>query len=180
MAKWADRRNAVADLNRLAAKDIERLLGDLTNTADAQAALHDILPQLIQTYGSAAATIAADWYDNLREEVGAAKRFTAIPAEVADVGAHSLVGWAASEATDDAAFETLLLGGVQRRVAQFDRLTIMRSSVADPSARGWARVGAGDCDFCEMLIGRGAVYTEDTADFQAHDHCGCTAEPEFG
>lgn len=179
MAKWSERRQAVADLNRLAANDIERLLGDLTNVSDVQTALNDILPALIHTYGSAASTLAANWYDDLREELAVARRFTAIPADVKDVGADALVGWASSTATDDASFQTLLLGGLQRRIAQFDRLTIMGSSVADPSAQGWKRVGVGECDFCQLLLGRGAVYSEVTADFQAHDRCGCTAVPEF-
>src|SRR5450756_974958 len=51
-------------------------------------------------------------------------------------------------------------------------------SVADRRARGWARAGTGRCDFCAMLIGRGAVYTEATANFETHDHCGCVAVPE--
>jgi hypothetical protein len=55
----------------------------------------------------------------------------------------------------------------------------MGSSIADPKARGWMRVGSGRCDFCRMLIGRGAVYTESTVDFHAHDHCGCGATPAW-
>jgi hypothetical protein len=31
-----------------------------------------------------------------------------------------------------------------------------------------------------MLADRGAVYSEATADFAAHDHCGCSAEPVYG
>ena len=53
------------------------------------------------------------------------------------------------------------------------------SSTTDPKARGWQRVGVGECDFCSMLIGRGAVYSEATADFLSHDHCHCYAEPAF-
>lgn len=179
MAKWSDRRQAVADLNRLAANDLQRLLGDLTTAGSVREALRDVLPLLVQRYGQAAATLAANAYDDMRDEAAVAKRFTAIPAEVTKTGTDALIGWAAGEATDDQAFQSLVLGGVQRRIAKFDRLTIMQSSIADPSARGWQRVGVGECDFCRLLLGRGAVYSEDTADFQAHDHCGCTAEPAF-
>jgi hypothetical protein len=70
-------------------------------------------------------------------------------------------------------------GGLQRIIANADRQTIQASSIADPGARGWAREGSGNCDFCAMLIGRGAVYTEATADFDSHDHCGCIAVPAF-
>jgi hypothetical protein len=31
-----------------------------------------------------------------------------------------------------------------------------------------------------MLAGRGSVYSADTAEFEAHDHCGCSAEPVYG
>lgn len=35
------------------------------------------------------------------------------------------------------------------------------------------------CAFCAMLAGRGPVYSEETAYFESHKHCGCTAEPVF-
>jgi hypothetical protein len=40
-------------------------------------------------------------------------------------------------------------------------------------------LGGAGCDFCQMLAGRGEVYSAETADFEAHDHCGCTAEPIY-
>jgi hypothetical protein len=53
-----------------------------------------------------------------------------------------------------------------------------QSIKSDPKARGWERVlGGGGCDFCQMLAGR--VYPRDNAGFDAHDHCGCTAEPAY-
>lgn len=30
-----------------------------------------------------------------------------------------------------------------------------------------------------MLAYRGPTYSESSADFGAHDHCGCSAEPQF-
>lgn len=144
------------------------------------AALHDVLPALIDQYGLAAAALAANWYDDLRDRRGIGGTFTAAPADVPDVGAHALVGWAAATAADYPSFQTLIAGGAQRRVANFARLTVMDSSVTDPKARGWMRVGDGNtCEFCAMLLGRGAVYSEASADFAAHDHCGCVAVPAF-
>lgn len=71
-------------------------------------------------------------------------------------------------------------GSVSRHVLNGGRLTLMRSTMSDRSAVGWRRITDGDpCDFCSMLAGRGAVYGEDTADFQAHDHCACMAEPAY-
>lgn len=171
-------------------KDVASLTGDLTTDLTKfwrgiedhkrlEAALMDTLPDLIDTYGTAASALTADWYDNLREDHGAPGRFTAIPAEITDAGAQALVGWAATEAIDLSTFHSLVLGGSQRRVANYSRLTVTDSSVADPGARGWRRTGLGGCDFCRMLLGRGAVYSEASAAFDAHDHCRCGAEPAF-
>ena len=71
-------------------------------------------------------------------------------------------------------------GSMARIVLDAGRSTVIESVRADPAAVGWQRVlGGGGCDFCVMLAGRGAVYKEDTADFPAHDHCGCTTEPSY-
>lgn len=46
---------------------------------------------------------------------------------------------------------------------------------------GYRRVAGGSaCAFCGMLVGRGPVYSQDTAYFRAHGRCGCTAEPVYG
>lgn len=180
MATAATRlRRSVATLTSELSTDLTVVWNRLEVATAAGEALHDILPALIEQYGAAAGTVAAEWYDDLRAKREIRGSFTAIPAEVPDVGAHSLIGWALSEATDYAAFQTLIAGGAQRRVANFARATVTGSSVADPHARGWQRVGIGECEFCQMLIGRGAVYTEASADFQSHDHCNCQAEPAF-
>lgn len=168
----------------LLTREVESDLSSLWRGADTpelvEEALRDLLPGLIDLYGSAAATVAADWYDDLRDEVGARGRFTAIAAEVPQTGSQALVGWALAESTDMTAFESMILGGTQRRIANFSRLTVTGSSIQDPAAVGWKRVGDGDsCSFCRLLLGRGAVYRESTADFQAHDRCGCTAAPEW-
>lgn len=60
------------------------------------------------------------------------------------------------------------------------RETITGTITADPKARGYQRVTSGNaCDFCSMLADRGAVYGAESADFEAHDRCGCTAEPVY-
>lgn len=67
-----------------------------------------------------------------------------------------------------------------RHVLNGGRSTITGTVAADPRAAGWARVTSGAaCEFCSMLEGRGAVYSEGTVDFEAHDGCACTAEPVF-
>lgn len=71
-------------------------------------------------------------------------------------------------------------GSMGRLVLGAGRETMMGTIQADSAATGFSRIlGGGGCDFCRMLAGRGAVYKEDTADFEAHDHCGCTGQPEY-
>lgn len=174
-----DLRDGVQGLFGYAARDLAALWAQVETAAQAQIALNDVLPGLIDTYGSAAAILAANWYDDLRDKLAVKGSFTAIPADIADTGSHALVGWALSTATDLEAFQGLVQGGMQRRIANFSRDTIAGSSIADPHARGWQRVGSGSCAFCAMLIGRGAVYSQSTADFASHDHCHCSAVPAF-
>jgi hypothetical protein len=52
--------------------------------------------------------------------------------------------------------------------------------VRDGAIAGYRRVGSGHpCHFCAMLIGRGAVYSAEGADFHAHDGDGCRPEPLY-
>lgn len=173
-------RNETDALVRLADRDLSRLWRLVADGADAREALHDLLPAIVSEYGAAGGAVAAEWYDQQREKVDARGRFAAIPVEPDDRGAHALAGWALAEANNDDALKALVLGGVQRRIADHVRYTIADSAVADPGADGWQRVGDGSsCAFCRMLIHRGAVYTEAGADFASHDHCGCSATPAW-
>lgn len=74
-----------------------------------------------------------------------------------------------------------VLGAGQRHILTGGRDTLIAASTVDRVARGWARVPSGDaCAFCLMLASRGPVYSEDTVDFEAHDHCSCGVEPVLG
>lgn len=88
-------------------------------------------------------------------------------------------GRAPSDAMQSAFVRTS--GAVSRHILAGGRDTIVGSVASDPQALGWARVTDGDpCYFCLTLASRGPVYkTEQSADFQAHDHCGCAAEPFY-
>lgn len=172
-------RRAIRDLNVIAQGDIRALLRGLRDPRDAKAALEAILPDLVDTYGSAAGTLAADYYDNLRESAQIAGRFTSTPAPIRDPGTTGLIRWALGDATDGGAFSSLILGGIQKRITNVSRQTVMESSYRDPKARGWMRIGGGGCDFCTMLISRGEVYTESSVDFSAHDHDKCSSAPAW-
>lgn len=181
MSDLAQLRRDLGTLNEYAERDLSVLWRDPKDPTRAEAALRDVLPALIDTYGSAASTLAAERYDDVRARTGVRGKFRAVPADIKDSGAQSLVGWALSEATDVPSLTTLILGGTQRRIANFARKTVMDSSFFDPSAQGWQRVSQGGCStgFCDMLAGRGTVYSEASADFASHDHCQCYAEPAF-
>ncbi|HKY57670.1 MAG TPA: hypothetical protein VJL80_06505 [Aeromicrobium sp.] len=173
-------RNDTAKVVRLADRDLSRLWRLVADGASAETALRDLLPAIIEQYGAAGGALAAEWYDAQREKADVKGRFEALPIEPNDRGAQSLVGWALATAQDDQTLQALILGGVQRRIADHARYTVTSSSIADPAARGWQRVGAGECAFCREMIAKGAVYTRDTVDFGSHDHCNCSAVPAWG
>lgn len=75
---------------------------------------------------------------------------------------------------------TTLSGAGQRLAMSGARQTITRTVAERQQIAGWRRVSDGSpCAFCSMLVSRGAVYSRETVDFQAHDHCGCTPEPLY-
>lgn len=185
MATPTQLRSDVAVLTRAAELELAPLWREVATALALEEVLRDILPALIDQYGAAAATLAADWYDDARAEAGVRGTFRAIPADIPDSGAQALVGWALVEVANPAdvsAFRSLIEGGTQRRIVNFSRGTVMRSSVADPQSDGWQRVATSKgCPFCRMLAGRAILYrSESSADFGAHDHCSCEAIPAWG
>lgn len=72
-------------------------------------------------------------------------------------------------------------GAATRHILDGGRQTLIDTASADPHALGWSRVTDGSpCAFCALVAGRGPVFhAESSADFEAHDGCGCTAEPIY-
>jgi hypothetical protein len=149
--------------------------------------------RLVQANGQTSAGLAAGYLREFRRNqrvAGAAKIVLSNPLD-ADQFATSLRvtsviavkkatanGVAPDVAMANAKTETL--GALARLVLNAGRSTITGSLAADPRAAGYQRVlGGSGCDFCQMLAGRGEVYSAESADFEAHDHCGCTAEPVY-
>lgn len=176
----------LAELTGLALNDLDQLWRQLSSDpVKLRDALVEILSNLGQTYGAAAATLGADWYEELRDALGIRGRFSATAAELPDEGRYeSMAGWAVgpmfSATPDPLAALVLAKGGLQRVVADGSRHSVMQSSVDDPKATGWQRQGSGDCGFCTMIISRGPVFTKESARFGAHDNCECEAVPAFG
>lgn len=175
----------LAELARLAESDLSVLFRNVAKADHVRQGLMDTLPQLVDVYGSAAASLGADWYDGLREEAAVKGKFRAIVADLPDVGrTDALAGWSVGPLfganPDASAALSMASGGLQRIIFNADRDTVAQSSIQDRSARGWQREGGGECSFCQMLIGRGAVYSEATANFDSHDRCKCVGVPVFG
>lgn len=161
---------------QLADRDLSRLWRLVAEGANAGEALHDLLPAIVREYGALGGAVAAEWYDQQREKVGARGNYYAEPIPVDDRGTHALVGKAVTEATSDATLQTLILGGVQRRIADHLRLTVSNNAVSDRAAQGWIRVGAaGHCKWCDQYLD-GEVRTVAGYDFDAHDNCNCTTD----
>src|SRR5512139_1923339 len=187
MTTASEQRQALIDLTTLAKRDLFALWRSLDGLTASQTrdALMVLLPEVGDTYGAAAAALAADWFDELREREGVKGRFLAEPTGDVDPERwDSLARWGVdplfAAEPDRSAALTLIAGGLQRTVADRHRLTIVDNSIRDPRAAGWARVGVGEnCGFCRMLIGRGAVYTDATVTFRSHDHCNCAASPTW-
>lgn len=179
-----DLRTGVGAVATLAIAALHDLWQQVLDAMRAKEVLAELLPPLIDSYGSAAATFAADWYDDYRDQSEVHGLFTATPVEIGDRGALELAGWAVGPLfgaePDWETAVTLVDGGLQRRIADVARDTIITSSLADPASDGWQRVGDGSCAFCQMLIARGAVYSEANVDFASHDWCNCGVAPAFG
>lgn len=60
------------------------------------------------------------------------------------------------------------------------RQNIIQTMKADPLCARWLRkADTGACNFCMMLVSRGAVYTAKTSRFESHGNCGCSAVPVY-
>lgn len=149
---------------------------------------------MVQARNADAAGLAAGYYERFRaaegirgkptprladplpeEQVAAALSSTGLASTYRAVGAGFPYAAAREQGFAAAA------GAVGRLVLMGSRQTIKASTDADPRSNTWARVTSGNaCAFCELLAARGPVYSETGVDFEAHDHCVCSAEPYFG
>lgn len=177
-------RGDLDELVRLALIDLDVLWRQVADAVVARDLLAEIMNDLTATYGAAAGTVAADWYDELRDELRITGRFTALTAPTAPPGqVDAAARWAVknlfAEEPDFAGSLTNAQGATQRLITNVARDTIIGSTIEDPRAHGWQRSASGGCGFCRMLASRGAVYTAATVEFGAHDHCRCQAVPAF-
>ena len=156
---------------------------DADGTRDA---LLEAVPLLVAAYGEVAATVAADFYDELRDAARVAGRFSAIPVGGFDV--EELAGqirWSVGPLYSGNPDPAAALGRLELQVDEFTlqqgRETIAASASRDPAKPRWARVPMGDtCKWCITLASRGPVYrsAESAGDGRKfHGKCDCQATP---
>lgn len=138
-------------------------------------------------FGLVSANQAAKFYEAVRKAEGFPAQFTASFGDLATLDkVDSSVRWATKDLwTPEPPIEEIkkrVQAVSSKNVLDTGRSTVLKNAHRDRRSRGWAReVEAGACSFCAMLATRGAVYkSEDSAKFEAHDHCHCIAVPTFG
>lgn len=185
--------NRLGESNRrlvaMARADLEELVKriDFSNAGLARDALLEIVPDLVREYGDIAASVAADWYEEVRAAAGVASAHTATLSAGVDVAqVQGSVRWAAGSLWGENPTEALALlnGAMQRFISYSTRDTIARNVAGDRSKPRYARVpsGATTCAFCEMLASRGFVYhSKQTAGMRRdfHDDCNCQIVVEW-
>ena len=167
----AEQQRVYARLAALSERDLAALWRklDLAKPDRLADPLIEVLAALVEKNGSAGAALAADWYDEARDDAKAAGSFTALPATPPErdrLGALARwgVGPLFGANPDTVAALSLIAGGLQREVLNMPRLTVEGSTTLDPAAPSYARhASANACAFCRMLATRGAVYTSKEA-----------------
>lgn len=195
-------RRAQAGLSRLLVRDM-RSLRRLIIPSRLEATVPDWIEAvraLVDQYGAASSSLAADYYEAERVAARVTGRFT-VPLVGAppDGQVDNSLRWATKDvwerdpedpATTDAQrepLETRLAQAekkaeavAQKLVTDQGRGTVREAVRQDRMAVGWARTAAlGACAFCKMLVTRGMTYKADTVTFRAHDGCNCGAVPVF-
>jgi len=129
----------------------------------------EVLEEVAEKYGPAAGAIAADFYDELREDAKASGRFAPAVAALPEAERFkSLAGWGAGPLfgaePDSALALSRMSGGLSRIVQNVGRDTITDAVVSDPAGPTYARhASANACAFCAMLATRGPVYAPGNA-----------------
>ena len=185
-------RQAEAASRRLAAfVDTLDFSGDYQSRKAARDLVIEYMRELAAIYGDAAATLAADLYDEMAEESGTKVPSAELAERIADEAIASSVRYHAKnlwgQAVNLEAFKEGVLASIRRYVVEQANKTIIKNATRDGEKRGirFARIPTGSetCAFCIMLASRGFVYvSEMTAEGlnHGHDNCDCKVIPGFG
>lgn len=157
-----------------------------------RSALLEVAPAVTGLAVEGSAALAADWYEDLREEARPRRRhLTVVPDWQAERFGQA-VAWATAPLLDETPNLTLVRSRLwtvtEHEVFSGFTDTTEANVRADPEAVGWKRVARDSaCPFCRMLAERGAVYRKEaTANFSAHTGgprgggvCRCTVVAVF-
>jgi|SRR5690606_486204 len=177
---------AQRELVRMAQNELSGFFAtvDLTRPERVRDALVEIVPLLTREYGELAATVAAEWFEQVHP--GAFLAQTAANTFPA-AGVVENVRYHAGALFTDDPYRTLagLSGALQRFILYSGRETVARNVARDRTKPRFGRVptGAKTCAWCSMLASRGFVYlSRETAGLVAedyHDDCDCQIVPEW-
>lgn len=195
-------RRAQAALSGLLGRDMKKLRR-LIIPSRLSATLPDwivAVRAIVDQYGAASHSLAADYYDAERVAARVTGRFT-VPLldPPPDEQVDESLRWATKDLwprdpedpkTTDAQREPIEVrlaqaekkaeAVTQKLVTDQGRGTVQEAVRQDRQATAWARAASlGACAFCKLLATRGAVYKQDTAGFRAHDGCHCGVVPVF-
>lgn len=186
---YSDYFNAVKGCSEAAQLDFAKIwaLIDLNKPDEARDLLLELLPPLVDQYGEAAATAAAEMY----EAVMMAEKGIYKAADIADTYGSKIeksVRYAAGFIFNDEkekSFSTLSLA-LDYYLKQPARDTVFNNCKRDRNLGArYARVPQGEttCDFCIMLASRGFVYrTKNSAGDMGNDYhhsCDCLPVVSF-
>ena len=152
----------------------------------SRSALLEAAPEITGAYVLGSSALAADWYEELREEARPRTRHLTVVPEWRRAEKY---GRAVAWATDPLLADVVDLAEARSRLELVTEYEIFEGFTSttdanvreDAAATGWSRrARAGACRFCLMLADRGAVYRkESTGRFAAHTSCRCTVVPVF-
>jgi hypothetical protein len=173
-------RKVLGNVATLAAADTVGAIKLSTKLTDGYrlGALRETIPPIVEAYGNVAATVSADFYDELRVGAGVKKGYTAIaPTRDWAKISEPIAGFAIKRFITEAPLQStisLIAGAVMSEIFTTARETMQYNADRDSVKVTYQRVTRPNaCDFCiYMAVGfEGKSSQEEYKDF--HNHCMC-------
>ena len=178
-------RRALVTVSAAAVAEVSPLLR-ADRPEDSRAAIFEAAPAITAAYVEGSSALAADWYEELREDARPKSRHLTV---VRDWERADKYGRALAWATATMLLEEPDVNEARSRLATVTEYEVFGGFAetteanvrSDKDARGWKRNARGEaCPFCRMLADRGVVYRKEaSASFAAHSSCRCTIVPVF-